>query len=127
MRFLILILSLTASLHAAPPESFWRALHIVESGGKRGGVILGDQNRSRGPLQIMRAYHADSRVAGAYENVDDLAYSRRVVTAYLKRYAPKAWAAGDVETLARVHNGGPRGASKPQTKAYAAKVRRAMQ
>lgn len=75
----------------------------------------------------MRGYHADSRVAGAYENVDDLAYSRRVVTAYLKRYAPKAWAAGDVETLARVHNGGPRGASKPQTKAYAARVRRAMQ
>jgi hypothetical protein len=26
-----------------------------------------------------------------------------------------------------VHNGGPRGASKPQTKVYAAKVRRAMQ
>jgi hypothetical protein len=127
MRSLLIILSFTASLHAAPPESFWRALHHVESSGRRGGLILGDQGRSRGPLQIMRAYHADSRVAGAYENVDDLAYSRRVVTAYLKRYAPKAWAAGDVETLARVHNGGPRGASKPQTKAYAAKVRRAMQ
>jgi len=127
MRFLVLTLALAATVHAAPPESFWRALHVVESSGRRGGLILGDQGRSRGPLQIMRGYHADSRVAGAYENVDDFAYSRRVVTAYLKRYAPKAWAAGDVETLARVHNGGPRGVSKPQTKAYAARVRRAMQ
>jgi hypothetical protein len=126
MRSLLIILSLTASLHAAPPESFWRALHHVESSGRRGGLILGDQGRSRGPLQIMRGYHADSRVAGAYEQVDDLAYSRKVVTAYLKRYAPKAWAAGDVETLARIHNGGPRGHSKPQTKAYAERVRRAM-
>jgi hypothetical protein len=126
MRSLIILALLTSAVHAAPPESFWRGLHIVESGGKRTGLILGDQNRSRGPLQIMRAYHTDSRVAGAYEQVDDLAYSRKVVTAYLKRYAPKAWAAGDVETLARVHNGGPRGHLKPQTKAYAERVRRAM-
>lgn len=126
MRYLLIALLLPVAVNAAPPESFWRALHVVESGGKRGGLILGDQGRSRGPLQIMRGYHADSRVAGAYENVDDLAYSQRVVTAYLKRYAPKAWAAGDVETLARVHNGGPRGATKPQTKAYAAKVKAAM-
>ncbi|MBM3366349.1 MAG: hypothetical protein FJY48_11705 [Betaproteobacteria bacterium] len=127
MRLLLLTVALAATSYAAPPEAFWRALHHVESSGRRGGLILGDEGRSRGPLQIMRGYHADSRVAGAYEQVDDLAYSRRVVTAYLKRYAPKAWAEGDVETLARVHNGGPRGASKPQTKAYAARVRRAMQ
>ena len=127
MRTLVLALVITATAHAAPPESFWRALHVVESSGKRGGLILGDQGRSRGPLQIMRAYHADSGVAGPYERVDDLAYSRRVVTAYLKRYARAAWDAGDVDTLARVHNGGPRGHLKPQTKAYAERVRRAMQ
>jgi hypothetical protein len=45
------------------------------------------------------------------------------VTAYLKRYAPQAWAAGDVETLARIHNGGPKGATKPATKGYATKVK----
>lgn len=127
MRSLIITLALAATAHAAPPESFWRALHQVESGGRRTGLILGDQGRSRGPLQIMRAYHADSRVAGPYERVDDLTYSRRVVTAYLQRYARAAWDSGDVDTLARVHNGGPRGHLKPQTKAYAAKVRRAMQ
>ena len=127
MRRLLITLALAATTHAAPPESFWRALHQVESSGRRTGLILGDQGRSRGPLQIMRAYHADSRVAGDYERVDDLAYSRRVVTAYLKRYARAAWDSGDVDTLARVHNGGPRGHLKPQTRAYAERVRRAMQ
>jgi predicted chitinase len=49
-----------------------------------------------------------------------------VATAYFKRYAPAAWAAGDVETLARIHNGGPRGHLKPATKGYALKVRAQM-
>jgi predicted chitinase len=100
-------------------------LHQVETSGRH-GAILGDNGKSLGPLQISRAYHADSRVAGSYEQVTDLAYSRRVATAYLKRYAPQAWAQGDVETLARVHNGGPAGARKQATLPYADKVRRAM-
>ena len=121
----LILLTLASASHAAPPESFWRALHQVETSGRH-GAILGDNGRSLGPLQISRAYHADSRVAGSYEQVTDLAYARRVATAYLKRYAPQAWAQGDVETLARVHNGGPAGARKPVTLPYAEKVRRAM-
>jgi hypothetical protein len=117
----ILLLALCATAQAAPPDSFWRALHIVETSG-RTGPILGDQGRSLGPLQIMRAYHSDSRVAGDYSRVSDLNYSVRVATAYLKRYAPAAWAAGDVETLARVHNGGPRGHLKAATKSYGVRV-----
>jgi hypothetical protein len=127
MRSLLIIALLTSAVHAAPPESFWRALHVVESSGRRTGLILGDQNRSRGPLQIMKAVWIDSRVAGRYEQVDDLAYSRRVAEAYFKRYVPAAYAAGNTEVLARTWNGGPRGAFKPQTKAYAERVRRAMQ
>jgi hypothetical protein len=123
-RFLAL-LALASASHAAPPESFWRALHQVETS-SRTGAVLGDNGKSLGPLQISRAYHADSRVAGNYEQVADLAYARRVATAYLKRYAPAAWEAGDVETLARVHNGGPAGARKTATLHYAEKVRRAM-
>ena len=122
---LALLLALASASHAAPPESFWRALHQVETSG-RTGAILGDNGRSLGPLQISRAYWQDSRVGGSYEQVTDLAYARRVATAYLKRYAPAAWEAGDVETLARVHNGGPAGARKPATLPYAEKVRRAM-
>lgn len=127
MRSLLLTLALAATVNAAPPESFWRALHQVESSGRRTGLILGDQGRSRGPLQIQRSVWQDARIAGSYEQVDDLAYSRRVAVAYFKRYVPAAYERGDVEVLARTWNGGPRGAQKPQTKAYAARVRRAMQ
>jgi len=127
MKNFILTLALACTVSAAPPESFWRALHIVESSGRTSGLILGDGGRSRGPLQISRAYHKDSRVAGPYERVDDLLYARRVAQAYLKRYAPQAYLNGDVETLARIHNGGPHGALNPKTKAYWRRVRRAMQ
>ena len=123
MKRLTLLLALCATAHAAPPASFFRALHIVETSG-RTGAIIGDNGRALGPLQIHRAYHADARIGGDYARCADLDYSRRVVTAYLQRYAPQAWAAGDVVTLARIHNGGPRGASKPATVAYAAKVAR---
>ena len=122
MKHALILLALCATCHAAPPDSFWRALHIVETSG-RTGPIVGDQGRALGPVQIHRGYHADSRVAGDYSRVADLAYSKRVATAYLKRYAPEAWAAGDVETLARVHNGGPRGHLKTATKSYGARVK----
>jgi hypothetical protein len=122
MKSLILLLALCAICQAAPGPGFWRALHIVETS-ERTGAIVGDQGRALGPLQIHRGYHADSRVAGDYSRVSDLNYSKRVATAYLKRYAPEAWAAGDVETLARVHNGGPRGHLKTATKSYGARVK----
>ena len=122
MKRLTILLALAVAAHAAPPASFFRALHIVETSG-RTGPIIGDGGKALGPLQIHRAYHADSRVSGDYSRCSDLDYSKRVVAAYLQRYAPAAWAAGDVETLARVHNGGPRGAIKPATKSYATKVK----
>lgn len=123
MKRLALFLALAATAHAAPPESFWRALHLVETSGRH-GAILGDNGRSLGPLQISRAYFTDSRVGGTYEQVIDLGFARKVVSAYLQRYAPKAWAAGDVVTLARIHNGGPAGARKTATVSYGQKVAR---
>lgn len=123
MKRLALLLALCATAHAAPPDSFFRALHIVETSG-RTGAIIGDNGRALGPLQIHRAYHADSRVAGDYSRVADLDYSKRVVSAYLQRYAPQAWASGDVTTLARIHNGGPKGATKTATVSYGDKVAR---
>lgn len=123
MKRLALLLALCATAQAAPPDSFFRALHIVETSG-RTGPIIGDNGRALGPLQIHRAYHADARIGGDYARCADLDYSRRVVTAYLQRYAPAAWASGDVTTLARIHNGGPRGDKKSATLGYAAKVAR---
>ena len=84
------------------------------------------RSNALGPLQIHEIYFRDSRVAGRYEQVSDFNFARRVVTGYLQRYAPEAWERGDVETLARIHNGGPRGAQKPQTKSYAQRVMRKM-
>jgi hypothetical protein len=122
MKSLILLLALCATCHAAPPDSFWRALHIVETSG-RTGPIVGDQGRALGPLQIHRGFHQDSRVAGDYSRCAELEYSKRVATAYLKRWAPEAFAKGDVEVLARVFNGGPRGHLKAATKSYGARVK----
>ena len=127
MKHLALLLALCATAHAAPPASFFRALHVVETSGRtsgRTGPIIGDNGRALGPLQIHRGYHTDARIGGDYSRCADLDYSKRVVSAYLQRYAPQAWASGDVKTLARVHTGGPRGASKPATVAYGDKVAR---
>ena len=125
MKTILAFIAMTAAAHAAPPDSFFRALHLVETGG-RTGAIIGDNGAAFGPLQIHRGYHADARIAGDYSRCADLDYSKRVVSAYLQRYAPQAWATGDVITLSRIHNGGPRGASKAATLNYAEKVRRAM-
>ena len=125
MKKTLLALLLALPAYSAPPESFWRALHHVETSGRL-GPIRGDNGAALGPLQIHRVYFQDSGVNGSYSQVADLAFARRVATAYFKRYAPRAWAAGDVVTLARVHNGGPSGHRKAATLAYARKVVAAM-
>lgn len=126
LRTLTLTLALTLTAYSEPPERFWGALHTVETGGGL-GAIKGDHGAALGPYQIHLDYFKDSRVPGRYENCADLAYSRRVVTAYLQRYAKAAWQAGDCDLLARVHNGGPgalraTGQKKRNLDRYAAKV-----
>jgi hypothetical protein len=125
MKKTLLTLLLALPAYSAPPESFWRALHHVETSGRL-GPIKGDNGAALGPLQIHRAYWQDSGVPGTYSQCADLAYSRRVVTAYLRRYARNAWERGDAFSLARVHNGGPSGANKRATLRYGQKVVAAM-
>lgn len=115
MKRALFILCLAVSLEAAPPESFFRALHAVESGG-RIGAIKGDQGAALGPLQLHKAYWQDSGLKGSYSQCADLGYARAVVSAYMKRHAPKAWANGDCRTLAMVHNGGPNALNAKGTK-----------
>ena len=114
-----------AHCNAQPPESFFRALHQVETSGRL-GPIRGDGGRALGPLQIHAGYWMDAGVPGRYEDCADYAYSVRVVSAYLRKHAPRAWVVGDVRTLARIHNGGPAGARKAATASYASKVIRAL-
>lgn len=125
MKKTLLALLLALPAYSAPPESFWTALHHIETSGRL-GPIRGDNGAALGPLQIHRAYWQDSGVPGRYSDCADLSYSRRVATAYFKRYARAAWDRGDVVTLARIHNGGSNGHKKRATLAYARKVINAM-
>jgi hypothetical protein len=79
----------------------------------------GDGGDAIGPYQIHHEYWLDARMpSGTYQDCRREDYARRVVTAYLARYAP----GGSPERLARCHNGGPVGYLKPQTAGYWRKV-----
>ena len=102
------------------------AIRRVESGGC--DTAVGDGGRSRGPYQIGRAYWTDSGERTPYEcGVWSRAVSERVMVGYWRRYCPKALTNGDWATLARVHNGGPRGAVKQATVGYWQKVKAEME
>ena len=111
-------------------EEILCAIRQVESR-SRDDCPDGDGGRAIGPFQIHRRYwldavESDPSIGGRYEDCRDRAYAEKVVIAFLKRHAPEAWRAADAETLARVHNGGPKGASKASTEPYWRKVRKAL-
>jgi len=89
----------------------------------------GDDGRAIGPYQIHRPYWLDAlldepEIGGNYRDCRDRTYAERIVAAYMRRYVPAAWASGDAQVIARVHNGGPNGPDLPTTLAYWQKVRR---
>jgi len=118
--------------HQKRLDRFFNAVRTVETGGARDARrAVGDGGRSRGPFQISRDYWADGckQLGTRWDyaaNVGDEERCRAVMLGFFARYAPAALATGDWERLARVHNGGPAGASKPATNAYWVKVRAAM-
>jgi hypothetical protein len=128
----ILALALLAAPAIAGEKEMRRfldAIRRVETGGlpAAGVGAVGDKGASIGPYQIQRAYWLDSRIFGEYRScLKDAAYSERVMRAYWARYCPKALAAEDWETLARIHNGGPKGAKKTATVKYWDKVKKEM-
>jgi len=100
------------------------AIHMVETHGLT-GPILGDGGAALGPLQIHRNYWLDSKVQGTYEDCASLEYSRRVVIAYMARYATRDRLGFEPtpEVIARIHNGGPNGYKKKATLKYWEKVK----
>lgn len=127
------ILILSSLLAIAPPagtdtSAILDAIRTVETGGESDpDNAVGDGGDALGAYQIHRSYWLDAtekdpalRALG-YESVTDRAVAERVVIAYLTRYAPN-W---KLDTVSRIHNGGPRGHTKERTKAYAAKVAKA--
>jgi hypothetical protein len=129
----VTILILSSLLMITPPEgtdtrAILDAIRTVETGGERDpDSAIGDGGRALGAYQIHRAYWIDATASDpalralGYESVTDRAIAERVVLAYLTRYAPR-W---DLDTVSRIHNGGPKGHLRNGTKAYAAKVAKA--
>lgn len=113
-----------------------RAIHMVESGGRKTNVPNGDGSRAIGPFQIHRVYWIDAVEhdrrtnglfgisGGTYEDCRDYNYAYRVVMSYMHRYAKRAIDAGDWETIARIHNGGPGGAKRAATLKYWERVKK---
>ena len=132
-------LTIALALAINPPAGFnpapiLDAIEAVETGGHRDPAnAVGDSGRALGPLQIHAVYwqdaveHDPSLIANGetYQSVRDRTYARRVVMAYMSRYA-KTWSA---EEIARLHNGGPaamKAKRKHLTDGYWAKVRAAL-
>lgn len=113
-----------------PREQILAAIRFVESS-DRDDVADGDGGKAIGVYQIHEAYwrdavRAEPSLGGSYQDCRRRAYAERVVAAYMQKWAPAAWAAGDAETIARVHNGGPEGARKESTLRYWERVRAAL-
>lgn len=129
--FVVFAVGLVAAFAAAspPPADFdmdriLTAIRQVETGGHRDPAnAVGDKGKAIGPFQIHRAYWADAvehdpSIGGTYADCKNEAYARKIVIAYLSRYC-KNW---DYETVARIHNGGPKGHTKTATLKYWYKV-----
>ena len=110
-----------------PQREVLDAIRFVESS-HRDDVPDGDGGKAIGPFQIhfvfwQDAVAAEPELGGVYEDCRRRDYAERVVAAYMRRWAPEAWAAGEAEVIARVHNGGPTGAENRATLGYWQRVR----
>jgi hypothetical protein len=87
-------------------DDFFTVLRSLESGTMPNGGYgaIGDHGLALGPLQIHKVYWKDAKVPGEYQQCAGWDYSRRVAEAYMKRYCPKAMAAGDWEKMAKTHH-----------------------
>lgn len=122
MKNIILILLTTYSIHAG---DLVHAIHMVESSGRTGKNIIGDNGKAIGPLQIHKvcwidALQYDKSIKGSYQDCHDLKYAKRVFNAYIKRYGKGK----TIEQKARIWNGGPKGYKKRATVKYWLKVKK---
>ena len=109
MTSLLLALVVMLGLGSVPPaevDQLLVAIATVESSNNPNAV--GDAGKAIGVYQIHKVYWQDAvefdkTLGGSYQDCYDPDYARRVVLAYMGRYAPKNATAED---LARLHNGG---------------------
>lgn len=124
-------LCIAACVALVPPpastdvDGILRAIAQVES--NHNDNAIGDGGKAIGRYQIHKVYWVDAveydpSIGGKYEDCKDPVYARKIVVAYLSRYAPN-W---NIDTVAGIHNGGPKGHLKNATKVYRRKVKEAM-
>lgn len=104
-------------------DGILRAISKVESNHKDGAI--GDNGKAIGRYQIHKVYWQDAvqydpSIGGKYEDCRDPVYARKIVVAYLSKYAPN-W---NINTIAGIHNGGPVGYKRKATEVYRAKVQK---
>lgn len=126
--FLILCQATSANPQPDPFARVLKAMIQVESKGDP--EAIGDKGRAIGVLQIHRDYWKDATgflgVSWPYEDARDPVKAAAACRAYTAHYARVQHLPWTAETIARIHNGGPRGWEKPATIRYYRKVRAAM-
>jgi hypothetical protein len=129
----LFVLAMLWFLANGEPRQSWprlqilNAIRLVESG-DRAQVPDGDGGLAIGPYQIHEIYWRDAiafepSLGGSYQDCRRRAYAERVIDAYMRKWIPAQWARGEAEAIAKVHNGGPKGADNPKTSAYWDRVR----
>jgi hypothetical protein len=104
-----------------PYASYRPFLNALRAREEIPGQPWGDDNTSYGPYQISLAYFVDANIASPSLwplSLADPHLSEQTMFAYWARYCPQALLEHNYEVLARVHNGGPRGAQKASTLRY---------
>ena len=135
MKILLILTTITC----LSPTYTWRqtldAIRQVETGGSpdEGRGATGDSGRAIGPYQIWNIYWQDAAVPGREyrEVLHDKKLSELVVERYMQRYARESLrrlqrgtgTLKDVEVVARIHNGGPKGHRRKSTLGYWNKAR----
>ncbi len=123
---LLALLTLLAPRHTE--REILDAIRFVETSDQENPPD-GDGGMSIGPYQIGWSYWADATqfdpdIGGEYEDCRRRDYAEQVIDAYMRRYAATAWKVRDAESIARTHNGGPRGPELESTDRYWEKVKR---
>ena len=137
MSRLLIITALLAPVLVAQDYT-WRetlnSIRHVETGTHKTGVgVVGDDGHALGPYQIWSPYWIDARMDEGTHGLclTSKVYSEEVVRRYMLRYSKKCTTRllegrgtlADIERIARIHNGGPKGYTKLATRKYWALVK----
>ena len=136
MLRLLIITTMLAPVVVAQDYTWREALDAIrhaETGTHLTGVgVVGDDGHALGSCQIWEAYWIDARMDTGTHRLclESKVYSAEVVRRYMLRYSKKCanWllqgvgTLADVERIARIHNGGPKGYSRIATRKFWHKV-----